>query len=168
MRRRGRLFLLGAGLVVTPAFLAAQPTPSSYPRLTPDEISALPAMDAGAGTSGVSGIRTRVLSGDPKVPGLYTIALQVPANTRIAAHVHRDPRSAVVISGTWYFGFGPKADDQAEKALGPGSFYDEPAEVPHFARTGAEPVTVYITGFGPTDTRYVEPGDMPEDKVQRP
>lgn len=32
----------------------------------------------------------------------------------------------------------------------------EPAGVAHFAETKAEPVTVYITGDGPTDTRYVQ------------
>ena len=149
-------------LVTVPALVAAQAT-SDHPRLTPPEIAAIPAIDAGLGTSGVTGIQTRILSGNPSQPGLYTIALQVPANTRIAAHRHRDPRSAVVVSGTWYFGFGAEADDAAAKPLGPGSFYDEPAEIPHFARTGAEPVTVYITGFGPTDTRYVVAGDTPAE-----
>ena len=125
-------------------------------RLTAAEIAALPKVGPSLGTSGVSCIRTTVLSGDPAYPGLYTIMLHVPAGTRIAAHSHRDTRSAVVISGTWHFGFGSTADDVATKALGPGSFYTEPADVPHFARTGAEAVVVYITGMGPTDTRYVD------------
>lgn len=154
-------------LIAVPAVLAAQVAITSPPRLTPADIAAMPSIGAGAGTSGVSGIRTRILSGDPTSPGLYTIALDVPANTRIAAHRHRDPRSAVVVSGTWHFGFGPEADDNAAKPLGPGSFYVEPAEVPHFARTGGEPVTVYITGHGPTDTRYVVEGDAPVEKGQR-
>lgn len=162
MTRCGAKGWLAALLIAVPAIIAAQVAAPNYPRLTPDDIAAIPAIDAGAGTSGVSGIRTRVLSGNPTLPGLYTIALHVPANTRIAAHRHRDARSAVVVSGTWYFGFGPKADDKAEKPLGPGSFYDEPAEVPHFARTGSEPVTVYITGYGPTDTRYVVVSEAPK------
>ena len=28
--------------------------------------------------------------------------------------------------------------------------------VPRFARTGIEPVIVYISGYGPTDTHYVD------------
>lgn len=146
--------LVAAVLIASTTSGAAQVTTSTYPRLTPADIAALTAADGGAGTSGVGGLRTRLLSGDPQRGGLYTIALQIPANTRIAAHRHRDPRSAVVVSGTWYFGFGATADDAVEKPLGPGSFYDEPAEVPHFARTGKDPVTIYITGYGPTDTRY--------------
>lgn len=63
---------------------------------------------------------------------------------------------ATVISGTWYFGYGPRFDDSRVKALPPGSFYVEPPNEPHFARTGDTPVVVQITGFGPTGTRYTE------------
>jgi pimeloyl-ACP methyl ester carboxylesterase/uncharacterized RmlC-like cupin family protein len=129
---------------------------SGRERLTPTDIEALPGTGASAGTSGVSGIQTRVLAGDPTSAGPYTIALRVPPNTQIQAHTHRDDRSVVVVSGTWHFGFGDKAGRALEKALGPGSFYSEPANVAHFARTGAESVTVYISGDGPTDTQYLD------------
>ena len=152
---------LSAFAIAAPAIVLGQAASTDQPRLTPDDIAALPSIEAGAGTSGVSGIRTRILSGDPKSEGLYTIALQVPANTHIAAHRHRDQRSSIVVAGIWYFGFGATADDAAEKALGPGSFYVEPPNVSHFARTGSEPVTVYITGYGPTDTRYSDENSAP-------
>jgi quercetin dioxygenase-like cupin family protein len=147
-----RLLLLAAALL--PLSAAAQQGEVGQLRLAPADIAALPAHDAGAGTSGVTGIRTRILSGDPTKPGLYTIALTVPANTRIAPHRHRDDRTATIVSGTWYFGYG--VADGAFKPLPPGSFYVEPADVVHFAHTGRDPVTLYITGIGPTDTRYVE------------
>jgi len=126
----------------------------SQRRMTPDEISMLEATGAGPGTSGMAGIRTTVLSGDPGKPGLYTIRLFVPANLRIQSHVHRDQRSAVVVSGHWSIGYGDRFDAAALKVLPPGSFYTEPAEAPHFASTGSEPVVVYISGIGPTDTRF--------------
>jgi hypothetical protein len=69
-------------------------------RLTPGEIVAKEAGGAGAGTSGVAGIQTTVMLGDPTKPGLYTIRLSIPANTKIQAHTHRDDRSAIVMSGT--------------------------------------------------------------------
>jgi uncharacterized RmlC-like cupin family protein len=90
--------------------------------------------------------------------------LIVPANTSIAAHTHRDNRTAVVVSGTWYFGYGRKADEALTKALAPGSFYTEPAGAAHFAITKAEPVSVIITGYGPTDTIYVNSADDPRGK----
>jgi len=125
-------------------------------RLTPSEIEVLTALGAETGTSGVAGIRTRVLNGNPNQAGLYTIQLTVPANTTIEAHRHRDDRVATVISGTWSLGYGAAFDEKKLKALPAGSFYTEPPDVAHFARTGSEPVVVQITGFGPSDTNYVE------------
>lgn len=129
---------------------------SSASRLTPNEIADLAQVGPGAGTSGVAGIRTTVLEGDPTKTGLYTIRLNVPANTRIEAHSHRDDRSATVVSGTWHFGYGDRFDAKALKALPPGSFYTEPPGRMHFAQTAAEPVVVHITGYGPTDTTYAQ------------
>jgi quercetin dioxygenase-like cupin family protein len=131
-------------------------------RLTPPEIDALAKSGAGAGTSGVAGIRTTVLYGDPTQAGPYTIEIRVPPNTRIAAHGHRDSRTAVVVSGAWWFGYGRKADEALVKALPPGSFYSEPAGVDHFAMTKGEGASVYIFGFGPTSTDYVEATDAPK------
>jgi quercetin dioxygenase-like cupin family protein len=103
-----------------------------------------------------SGIRTTVVAGDPTQAGPYTIRLSIPANTKIQAHTHRDNRTAIVISGVWYFGYGPIAGEAEEKALPAGSFYTEPGGVAHFAETKADPVIVYITGYGPSDTVYVK------------
>jgi hypothetical protein len=51
-----------------------------------------------------------------------TIALKMPTYTQIRAHKHREDRSAVVVSGVWYFGIGMVADCGLEKPPGPGSF----------------------------------------------
>jgi quercetin dioxygenase-like cupin family protein len=125
-------------------------------RLTPKEIEALPSEGAGAGTSGLPAVTTRVLFGDPTKSGPYTIELKVAPNTVIQAHTHRDTRTAVVVGGLWYFGYGPRNEQALVKALPQGAFYTEPAGESHFARTGAEGATVSITGFGPTDTVYAK------------
>ena len=125
-------------------------------RLTPEAIEALAREGAGTGTSGVSGITTTKLMGDPAKPGPYAIEIRVPPHTQIAAHTHRDDRLAVVVSGAWYFGYGDTADPANAEALAPGGFYTEPAGKAHFAFTGAEPATVYVSGYGPTDTHYAE------------
>ena len=125
-------------------------------RLTMAEVEALARSAGGPGTSGLSGVQTTVLSGDPTKPGPYAFEIRVPPNTKIAAHVHRDNRNAIVVSGEWHFGYGDKANDAATMTLTPGSFYTEPAGVNHFAFTGDKPAVVYITGDGPTDTNYGE------------
>jgi quercetin dioxygenase-like cupin family protein len=134
-------------------------------RLTPAEVDALSKSGPAAGTSGVAGIETKALKGDPTRAGLYTILLKVPANTRIESHTHPDDRVATVISGTWYFGYGDKFDERKLKALPPGSFYTEPPDEPHFARTGDKPVVVQITGFGPTGTRYTNGNAAPRSSM---
>lgn len=147
----------GAALAALAALflIAATGSSTSRLRLSPQEALSLAVVAAGGGTSGLSTIETRLLMGDPAQSGLYTISIKVPPNTRIGAHTHRDGRTAVVISGVWHFGYGPAATDAATRALGPGSFYTEPAGDPHFAWTGREGATVYITGIGPSDTDYV-------------
>ena len=125
-------------------------------RLTPREIEELPSESAGAGTSGLPAVTTRVLFGDPTKPGLYTIELKVAPNSVIQAHTHRDTRTAVVTSGLWHFGYGPRNEQALVKALPPGAFYTEPAGESHFARTGPEGATVSITGYGPTDAVYAK------------
>ena len=123
-------------------------------RLTASEIAALPPTGPVTGSSGVSGIQTRVLTGNPTQPGAYTIQLSVPANTRIEAHDHPDDRVVTVTSGIWHFGYGASFNEQDLKELPPGSVYTEPPNTPHFARTGTAPAVVQITGFGPSGTRY--------------
>ena len=130
-------------------------------RLNPSQIDALTKGGAGTGTSGVAGIRTTVLYGDPAAKGPYTIEIRVPPNTRIAAHSHRDERTGVVVSGAWFFGYGPGADESLVKELPPGSFYTEPGGEPHFAMTREKPATVYLSGIGPSDTTYVDAARAP-------
>jgi quercetin dioxygenase-like cupin family protein len=119
------------------------------------EIGALARGGAGVGTSGVGGIQTIVLSGDPAKAGPYAIELKIPAHTRIAAHTHRDSRLAMVVSGDWHFGYGGTADDAHASVLTQGAFYTEPANAPHFAFTGDQPAEVFITGTGPSDTHFM-------------
>lgn len=141
--------------VVIPAltrFLDGSFEASSALRLTPREIDALPSIDAGIGTSGVAGIQTRALMGNPAKAGAYTLQLNIPSHTRIESHAHPDDRNVTVISGKWSFGFGTRFEETELKELTPGSFYTEPANIPHFARTGDTPVVIHISGFGPSGT----------------
>jgi uncharacterized RmlC-like cupin family protein len=146
-----RAFLAGSGSIV-----ALQPT-----RLSAAQVDALARGGGGAGTSQLQGVQTTILSGNPDAAGPYAFEIRVPAYTRIAAHTHNDNRTALVVSGDWHFGYGKVAKEEATTELGPGSFYTEPADVAHFAFTGDKPTVVYITGQGPTDTRYVDAADEP-------
>jgi quercetin dioxygenase-like cupin family protein len=95
-----------------------------------------------------------ILTGDPTKPGRYTILLSGPSHTRIGAQRHPDDRIATVVSGTWYFGYGPEFEAARLRALPAGSFYTEPPGKDHFAETRESAVMVQISGVGPTGTTY--------------
>lgn len=152
-------------LAANPA--AAQPFPEM--RLTPEEVRTSEPGSNQIGSSGLAGVHTRILVGDPTKSGFYSILLFVPAHTTIQAHSHRDDRVATVVSGQWHFGYGDRFDAKALRTLPPGSVYTEPGGLRHnhFARTAADPVIVHIAGYGPTDTRYFEAANDPGSrKVQ--
>lgn len=130
-------------------------------RMTPAELQGM-AFDGGkAGGSGLAGVNTKVIFGDPTKSGAYAILLFVPPHTSIPAHSHRDDRMATVVAGEWRFGYGNSFEQRALKALPPGSVYSEPAGGNHFAQTGDAPVIVHLVGYGPTDTRYANPANDP-------
>ena len=131
-----------------------------------DDIPWPSALAGGTGTSGVSGIETVVLKGDPTKPGLYVLALRAAPNMTIQAHSHKDDRVATVLKGTWYFGYGNKFDEKALKALPTGSMYTEPSNTAHFART-REQVVIEIVGYGPSSTRYVNAADDPANAAKK-
>jgi len=132
-------------------------------RMTPSEIAAAAPRDNNQiGSSGVSGVHTKVLYGDPSTAGFYSILLYVGPHTTIQSHSHRDNRMATVVSGEWHFGYGDHFDASGLKTLPPGSVYSEPAGQTHFAQTTTDPVIVQICGFGPTDTHYFDPANDPQ------
>ena len=133
-------------------------------RMTPTEISSGDKGDSQIGSSKLAGVHTKILAGAPSAAGFYSILLFVPPHTTIQAHSHRDDRMATVVSGTWHFGYGTHFDETALKTLPLGSVYSEPGGVDHFAQTGDDPVVVHISGFGPTDTRYFNPADEPQNQ----
>ena len=55
--------------------------------------------------------------------GTLSIRLKFPASFKVAPHTHPDSREVTVLSGTWYTGYGEKADATGLKGLPAGSFY---------------------------------------------
>ena len=123
-------------------------------RMTAEKIAAQVPGGPGAGSSGVAGIRTVVLAGEPTNAGPYTIRLSVPAHTRIEAHSHRDERSATVFPAHGSSVTAPASTPRPSSRFRRAAFTPSPPGRMHFAETGAEPVVLHISGYGPTDTKY--------------
>src|SRR5258708_36088055 len=100
-------------------------------RLTPVEVRANQSGSDQIGSSGLAGVSTKAVFGDPSTSGFYTIVLSVPAHTTIQAHTHRDDRMAEVVSGMRQFGYGERVVDAAFKVLPPCSADSEPGGVRH-------------------------------------
>ncbi|HEV3220293.1 MAG TPA: cupin domain-containing protein [Candidatus Acidoferrales bacterium] len=164
IRRGHSKYVIAALSFVFTSAVIAQSLPQM--RMTPDEIAAgANAHDNNqVGSSGLEGVHTQVLFGNPEKAGYYSILLFVPAHTTIQAHSHRDDRMATVVSGEWHFGYGDHFDPKLLKTLPPGSVYSEPGGLGHnhFAQTGDSPVIVEISGYGPTDTHYFDPANDPK------
>lgn len=137
-----------AAVFLAPAVVSAQEPPAQGLMLTPAQLQWKP-------NPRVVGLEVTHILGDATKPGPYVQRVKFPAGQWVRAHSHPDDRTYTVISGTWYIGWGPKFDAAQLTTLPAGSFYTEPASVPHFVTT-REDVVVQISGMGPTAVHYVE------------
>jgi quercetin dioxygenase-like cupin family protein len=138
---------VAAALVMTGAVLAAQGGALQTGIALPTDLK-FAAMPNGTFQADVVGAAAKA--------GPYAVRTRLPAGLRLQAHSHPDQRIVVVLSGTFYFGYGERFDEAAMKALPPGSVVTEPAGQPHFAWAKDDDVTLHVTGVGPTATRWVE------------
>ena len=97
-----------------------------------------------------------MLIGDPSKAGLLVLRARVPANVRLASHLHPEPRTYTVLSGEWKLGFGRQFDPKLLRTYPAGSVFRLPARVPHFQATGSTETVIQIESIGPTATEYVE------------
>ena len=99
------------------------------------------------------------LVGDPAKPGPLHLAAQIPERLQDRAAL-RTPtsREVTILSGTFATGYGEKFDPAELKILPAGSFYTEPANVPHYIEIKEE-VVLQVSGTGPSGRRFV---DLPE------
>jgi quercetin dioxygenase-like cupin family protein len=123
--------------------------------LTPEQLSWKP-------NPRVAGLEVANILGDAAKPGPYVQRVKFPPGQIVQAHTHSEDRTYTVISGTWRVGWGKAYDPSKLTALPAGSFYTEPANVPHFIATQDEPVIVQISGTGPTAVHYVDPAHAPK------
>src|SRR5262245_41485604 len=134
--------------VLAASHWSAAQTPQGTVTVTPDKLLWKPGR--------VAGVENSDLVGDSGKQGPYIQRAKFPANFKVQPHTHPEERTYTVLAGTWYVGWGEKFDEAKLIALPAGSFYTEPANVPHFVATKGEPVVVQITGIGPTATKMLE------------
>ena len=117
--------------------------------LTPDEMQW-----RSQGVLAAPGLEQLNLVGDPARSGPYTIRLRFPKGYRIPPHTHPDAREVTILSGTYATGYGERFDPANLKILPTGSFYTEPANMPHYIEI-KEDVVLQVSGIGPSGRKYV-------------
>jgi hypothetical protein len=104
-----------------------------------------------------NGAEQAVIVGDDANPGLYSYQGRIPSGTKVAPHYHSGDRVVVVISGTFYVGFGDRFDAAAMKALPAGSAWTEPNGQAHYAWAKDGEVVLHVVGVGPLRTTQIPP-----------
>ena len=107
------------------------------------------------------GAQVRWLVGRTDKSGVYAFQVKFEPGTKGAPHTHPDTRYTMVLSGTWYVGFGPTFDETKLVAIPAGAVYVAPARVPHFMWAKDGPVVIQESGTNPTATDFVQPTRNP-------
>ena len=90
--------------------------------------------------------QTAVVYGDPTKPGVFVKRIKFASGIKVMPHWHPDEvRTAVVLSGTLYFGLGEQWDDSKLKAYPAGTFFSEPSKTPHYVWAKDGEVILQIT-----------------------
>jgi hypothetical protein len=139
---------LAALAFVLAAAAAAQDAAPNVVVLTPAEMKW-----TSRGAYARPGMEQANLIGDPAKAGPYTIRLRFPKGMRIEAHSHPDSREVAIISGVFATGYGDALDATKLKILPAGSFYTEPANLPHFIEIREETV-LQVSGIGPSGRHF--------------
>jgi hypothetical protein len=144
------LAALASTIVIASVAVAQNGTPGVV-ALTPDEMKW-----QSQGVLAAPGLEQANLVGDPARSGPYTIRLRFPKGYRIPPHMHPDAREVTIISGTYATGYGEKFDPANLKILPAGSFYTEPASMPHYIEI-KDDVVLQVSGTGPSGRKFVNP-----------
>jgi quercetin dioxygenase-like cupin family protein len=150
---RNRLPLAAFASAIVVASVAMAQNGAAVVALTPDEMKWQ--SQGGLTTPGLEQLN---LVGDPAKPGPYTIRLRFPKGFRIAPHTHPDAREVTILSGTFATGYGETFDPAKLKILPAGSFYTEPANMPHYIEI-KDGAVLQVSGIGPSGRRSVNPQD---------
>src|ERR1700752_3891370 len=86
------------------------------------------------------GAQIAVLEGDPAKEGPFVFRIKLPDGYRIPVHTHPKTERGTVISGTFHIGMGDKFDEEATKAMPPGTYGCWEAGMKHFVWAKGETI----------------------------
>ncbi|KIH76058.1 hypothetical protein SAMN05660860_02618 [Geoalkalibacter ferrihydriticus] len=106
------------------------------------------------------GAKITIIEGDLSQEAPFTFRLKLPADYRLAPHVHPAYERVTVLSGTLHFAHGETFDRTRTLALKPGGVAIMPPGAPMFGYTEEETI-IQLHGTGPWGIKYLNPEDDP-------
>jgi hypothetical protein len=103
-----------------------------------------------------AGSAQAIIAGDPSKPGLYVVLTKWHPNHMSRPHFHPNDRYIVVLSGTWWVGWGDKYDPASTKPLPTGSVVTHFGKQLHYDGAKDEEVVLEIVGMGPATSTAAE------------
>lgn len=144
MRTFGLVLALASGLAIG---ASAQVTGESIVKLPGDIVFKAPASP---------GPESSVVYGDPSKAGVYVTRVRLPAGLKLMPNWRAEAwRTAVVLSGTLYFGIGEQWEDEKLVAYPAGTFFSHPYKSPHFTWAKDGEVILQFTGMGPAGATQI-------------
>jgi len=104
------------------------------------------------------------LAGGEDQDGPYLVLMKWYPGYMSAPHHYRTDRLCVVLSGTWWCNSGGDFDPDNAVPVSPGGFVRRVARTPHYdgaPRTATEPAVIAVSGLGPVDQQWIDPGLPP-------
>jgi quercetin dioxygenase-like cupin family protein len=89
------------------------------------------------------------------------LRLKFPKGFKVAPHTHPDSREVTILSGVFATGYGETFDNARLKTLPAGSFYTEPANVPHYIEI-EEDTILQVSGMGPSGRKFINLPETPK------
>jgi len=158
MKKLFQIFLLGAALLATATSADHLPYHGEgHVIATPDalEWQDVASMEKGA--------KIAILEGDLSKPAPFTFRLKLPANYRLAPHVHPAYERVTVLHGELHFAHGREFDRAATQPMPVGSFAVMSPGDPMFGYTEVETI-IQLHGTGPWGIDYIDPADDPRKR----
>jgi len=106
------------------------------------------------------GAKISVLEGDLAEAAPFTFRLKLPADYRLAPHVHPAYERVTVLRGELHFAHGREFDRDATTPMPAGGFAVMAPGEPMFGYTTEETI-IQLHGTGPWGIEYLDPADDP-------
>ena len=120
----------------------------SYDAVSPDDIP----FEA----SPVEGVESAAVIGNSSQAELYVMVGRLAQGVVFPVHTHTDARLSTVLSGTMYYGVGETLEEVEFTAYPAGSVIYTPPNTPHWMDARDGEVVVQESGFGPSETTFLD------------